>query len=127
MKLYRQVNADMNIVSAYDPASVTINGQSYLESLVVMPGTLLIAWASRRGVDELSDADMVLIRDLAPALVLLGTGARQRFPAPSVLRPLIEAGIGVEIMDTGSACRTYNILASEGRLVAAALLIEPKV
>jgi uncharacterized protein len=56
--------------------------------------------------------------------VLLGTGARQRFPAPRLLRPLIEAGIGCEVMDLAAACRTYTILVAEGRRVAAALLIE---
>jgi uncharacterized protein len=55
---------------------------------------------------------------------LLGTGRRQRFPPAALLRPLIEAGRSVEIMDTGAACRTYNILLAEGRAVAAALIVE---
>ena len=59
-----------------------------------------------------------------PELLLLGTGERQRFPAPGLLRPLIEARIGFEVMDLPAACRTFNILMAEGRLVAAALLIE---
>lgn len=62
--------------------------------------------------------------ELAPEVVIVGTGARQRFPAPQLLRPLIEAGIGFEVMDLAAACRTYNILASEGRAVAAALLLD---
>ena len=57
-------------------------------------------------------------------VTLLGTGARQRFPAPALLRPLIEAGRGVEVMDTHAACRTYNVLVAEGRTVVAALIIE---
>jgi uncharacterized protein len=60
---------------------------------------------------------------LCPELLILGTGRRQRFPRAELLAPLAEAGIGWEVMDTGAACRTYNILMSEGRNVAAALLM----
>ena len=58
-------------------------------------------------------------------IVLLGTGARQRFPATQLLRPLLERGVGVEVMDSFAACRTYNILMAEGRAVVAALIVEP--
>ena len=58
-----------------------------------------------------------------PEVVLLGTGARLRFPPAAVLAPLTRAGIGVEVMDTAAACRTYNILAGDGRRVVAALLM----
>ena len=57
-----------------------------------------------------------------PELVVFGSGARLRFPSPALLRPLIDAGIGVETMDTAAACRTYNVLLAEGRSVVAALL-----
>ena len=59
-----------------------------------------------------------------PELVIFGSGARLRFPAPGLLRDLIERRIGVETMDTAAACRTYNVLASEGRSVVAALLLD---
>ena len=59
-----------------------------------------------------------------PELVVFGSGARLRFPQAAWIRPLIEAGIGIETMDTAAACRTYNILAGEGRRVIAALLLE---
>ena len=62
---------------------------------------------------------------LAPELVIFGSGQRLRFPAPALMRSLIERRIGVETMDTAAACRTYNVLASEGRAVVAALLLEP--
>ena len=57
--------------------------------------------------------------------MLLGTGARQRFPHPRLLKPLTEAGIGCEAMTSQAACRTYNILMSEGRRVLAAILLDP--
>ena len=63
---------------------------------------------------------------LAPEVVIYGSGARLQFPPPAVMRALIERRIGIETMDTAAACRTYNVLASEGRSVVAALLIEPR-
>ena len=74
---------------------------------------------------ELTDAHFTPLAELRPELVLFGSGAALRFPRPAWVRRLIEAGIGVETMDTGAACRTYNILAGEGRRVVAALLVEP--
>jgi len=65
-----------------------------------------------------------VLRDLKPEVVVVGTGTRQRFPSPQVLRPLIEANIGYEIMDLAAACRTFNILATEGRAVVAALVFD---
>ncbi len=60
---------------------------------------------------------------LAPELVILGAGQRQELPPPEALAPLLEAGIGVEVMDTGAACRTYSVLAAEGRRVALAVVM----
>ena len=68
----------------------------------------------------------VIVTGHQPELVIFGSGARLSFVHPSLLRPLIERGIGVETMDTMAAARTFNILAGEGRRVAAALLIERK-
>ena len=67
--------------------------------------------------------DFLLIADLQPEVVVLGTGSRLQFPAPAATQPLIQARIGLEVMDTAAACRTYNILMGEGRRVAAALLM----
>jgi uncharacterized protein len=66
------------------------------------------------------------IADLKPELVIFGSGAVQRFPRPDLLRALINAKIGFEIMDTQAACRTYNILVGEGRQAMAALLLDPQ-
>lgn len=80
-------------------------------------------WACQ-GFDDLSNAHFAPLAAQKPELVVFGSGLRLRFPRPEWLRPLIEAGIGVETMDTAAACRTYNILASEGRQIIAALLLE---
>ncbi len=76
-------------------------------------------------LESLTEAHMARLADARPEIVLLGSGAAFRFPPPAVLAPLYRAGIGVEVMDTRAACRTFNILRSEGRRVYAALVVEP--
>lgn len=123
MKLQPDRISSANVISGYTPDSVAINGQPWSQSAVVPWAGEVAAWEVGR-FEEVSSAHLEPIARLAPELVILGTGARQRFPRPQVLRPLIEARIGFEIMDTAAACRTYNILVSEGRSVVAALLLE---
>lgn len=123
MKLHRDDVEGLLLVTSYDADHIAINRERHQTSLLVMPGQAVVAWVAN-GYDALTENDFAQIRDLSPALVIVGTGSRQRFPKPALLRPLIDAGIGFEIMDTGSACRTYNILAAEGRQVAAALMLD---
>jgi uncharacterized protein len=73
--------------------------------------------------EALTAAHLQSLLALKPEIVLLGTGELQRFPRPDIIRPLVEAGIGVEVMTVPAACRTYNILVAEERRVAAALLL----
>ena len=75
--------------------------------------------------EALGPESFASIAALKPELVIFGSGARLRFAKPALMRPLIDAGIGVETMDTPAACRTYNVLLAEGRSVVAALLFEP--
>lgn len=124
MKLYRDEDSSLYLVTSYDTAHIAINRERHGTSLVVMPDRAAEPWG-QSGFNALIEADFARIAALKPALVLLGTGAKQRFPKPALLRALIDARIGYEVMDTGSACRTYNILAAEGRAVAAALLLDP--
>lgn len=122
MKLNREVSSGILLVEAHTPQSITVQGVSRPHSVLLTPESVqpwpVSAFAA------LDAASLEAVCALQPAVVLIGTGTRQRFPAPAVLRPLIEARIGFEIMDTGAACRTYNLLASEGRRVAAALILE---
>jgi len=74
--------------------------------------------------DELNASHFAALAARKPELVIFGSGARQRFPKPAWLRALIDAGIGIETMDTPAACRTWNVLLNEGRQALAALLIE---
>jgi uncharacterized protein len=91
-------------------------------SFLLAPDAIVAPWAGG-GFDGLDDAEFAAVLALAPEIVLLGTGGRQRFPHPRVYRVLSEARVGVEVMDTAAAARTYNIIAAEGRRVVAALLL----
>ncbi len=123
MKLHLDTPLGRNTVTGYGAGYVAINYRRHEASLVLLPDRLLEGWGAA-GFEALAEADFQALAELAPQLVLLGTGARQRFPDPRLLRPLMAAGIGYEIMDLQAACRTYNVLMAEGRRVAAALLID---
>jgi uncharacterized protein len=124
MKLHLDNPASRNLITGHGAGYVAINHRHFESSLIVLPERIVEAWGTA-GFDALVEADFEAIRELAPEIVLFGTGNRQRFPASSLLRPLIDARIGCEVMDLPAACRTFNILMAEGRLVAAALLIDP--
>ncbi|MBC9072032.1 Mth938-like domain-containing protein [Thauera sp. CAU 1555] len=124
MKLYTDQPANLNIVTGYGDDHVLINKQRHDGNLLVTPDEIRPGWAPG-GFAGLTADDFAAVRELQVQVVIIGTGARQRFPAPALLRPLIEAGIGFEVMDLPAACRTYNILAGEGRKVVAALLFDP--
>lgn len=109
-------------MQSYGPGYVVINGARMRNSLVLTPQQVIEDWRPRE-FDDLASSDFTELAKLEPEILLLGTGRRQRFPAPEVYRNLIQHNIGLEIMDTGAACRTYNILMSEERRVVAALMM----
>lgn len=123
MKLHNSTNAAYQTVTAYDDKGVEINAVRYEHSLLVMPERAPVAWPLA-SFEELDAASFEALAALQPDVVLLGTGERQRFVHPSLIRPLMGLGIGVECMDSKAACRTYNILMGEGRKVTLALIIE---
>ncbi len=100
---------------------ITIGENSYGESVIITPQNLDL-WGVT-AVSEMSETHFNQPLLLAAEVVLLGTGARLVFPSAALYRPLMDQGIGVEVMDTPAACRTYNILAGDGRRVAAALIL----
>lgn len=118
---------DVQSILAYGPGWVGLGNQGVAEkigySIVIGSRGEKFAWDCA-SFEELSAAHFSRIAELAPELVIFGSGARLRFPPPAFLRDLMGRRIGVETMDTLAACRTYNILAGEGRHVIAALLIE---
>lgn len=122
MKIQLDHTGNANRIPRYSAGSVTVNDTTYETSIVVLPDTLIADWPPQ-GFAELRPAHFELIGALQPEVVLLGTGERLQFPAPAMTRCLAQAGIGLEVMNTGAACRTYNVLLAEGRRVAAALLL----
>jgi len=109
-------------IQSYGPGRVVVNGETHRSSLLVMPERVVPNWRPGCFAD-LDERDFIELTAYRPEIVVLGTGTRQRFPAPALYRSLADRGIGLEVMDTGAACRTYNILMAEDRRVLAALLL----
>jgi uncharacterized protein len=114
---------DVQAISGYGPGWVGVNGEKITHSVIVASTGERIVWNASR-FDELGPDHFAELAKLGPEVAIFGSGGRIRFPKPAWLKPLIEAGVGLETMDTAAACRTYNILAQEGRKVAVALLLE---
>jgi uncharacterized protein len=122
MKLHLTPGAGLHLFSGYGAGYVSVNNVRYETCVLVTPQSVS-EWAVG-GFEALRAGDFGFIAELKPEIVILGTGARQRFPGPELRRALAASGAGVEVMDTPAACRTYNILASEGRKVVAAIVLE---
>ncbi len=122
MKIEREQVEGRNAFTGYGEGYVEVNRARHTESLVVSGERLITNWPAA-SVEALSADHMAAIVELKPEIVLLGTGPSFRFVAPALLAPLYKAGVGVEVMDTAAACRTYNILLGEGRNVVAALIV----
>ena len=144
MQLQREHNPALNAITAYGDDYVAINFQRHDHSIFFAPEgpiqDLAIQSASEltaahlrafAGLDQVRQDPMAFLDnapparpDNAPELILIGTGQRQHFLKPAITQEVLRLGIGVEIMDTQAAARTYNILMAEGRKVVAALLIQ---
>lgn len=114
--------AGQNFIHGYAAGQVSINQQVYRRSLLVAPNRPVADWPPQT-FSDLAAEHFERIRQLAPEVVVLGTGSRLQFPRLVDTRALIQANIGLEVMDTGAACRTYNLLMQDGRRVVAALLM----
>jgi len=124
LKLQSDPHSGANTITGYGDGYVEINQTPYAHAVLLSSDGAISEWpvASFDGLNESDFAQMV---NLKPELILIGTGSRQRFPKPELLKSLILAKIGFEIMDSQAACRTYNILVGEGRQVLLALIVEP--
>lgn len=109
--------------TAYGEGYVAVNNEKHGKNLILLPESIIHEWSTATP-ESLSEADVQKLLTLGTEIILLGTGKRLRFPPGALLRPFAPAGIGLEVMDLQAACRTYNILAAEGRKVAAALLFD---
>ncbi len=109
-------------VDAIGPGASRLRQEVLTQSVVITPERLIRDWPPQ-ALPDLAESHLQALLDLRVEVLLLGCGAQLRWPDPAVLTPLMKAGIGYELMDTAAACRTYNILMSDGRRVAAALMM----
>lgn len=114
-----------HLIQAYGAEGILINGRYFKPGLIVAPTRVQEGWGPAHPADlSLAHIDelLALADGNETQILVLGTGAVQVFPHPSIYVAITSRGIGCEVMDTGAACRTYNILMSEGRRVVAGLL-----
>jgi len=110
-------------IRSYEPGKIIINNEPPITNSIIVTAKQLINPWQPRLVSELTAEHLVKIFELDPEVVLLGTGKQLTFPVQGLLEQFYQNKIGIEVMNTAAACRTYNVLMSEGRRVIAALLL----
>ena len=109
-------------VGSFVNNAVVIGEALYTASLIVTPEQVVPDWPPQY-LDQLTVDDLAMILALGPELILVGTGNALRFPNSVILKGVMQVGIGIDFMDSRAVCRTFNILAAEGRRVAAGVII----
>ena len=122
MKLHLTTAENHYLITGYSAEFVEINKQRYTKNLIVTNDNLILDWPAT-DFASLTELHFMQIIDLKPEVVLLGTGQKHQFLHPKIIQNLTKNGIPLECMTTAAACRTYNILMSEGRNVAAMLIL----
>lgn len=122
MKFTLESSSRVNLVRAYSGTELKIGEDLVRSSCIVSADRLITDWPPQN-VDALAPEHLEAIFTLAPEVVLLGTGERQRFPPGQIRAAFAARGVGLEVMDLGAACRTYNVLVQEERRAVAALLL----
>jgi uncharacterized protein len=122
MKFTEDFANTSHVIRSYSVEGLDINGNIYTSSLIVSPDSLIPEWLIS-DISQLSSDHFISILDAKPEIVIIGTGERLRFPGPEVYAEVINLNIGVEFMDSGAACRTYNVLVSENRHVVAGIIL----
>jgi len=122
MKMHLDDTARAHRITGYGAGYITVDDKRLTRSFIVTPDELITDWGPQN-MATLDAAALEVVARLHPSIILLGSGDEQRFPPSSLLAPMLSRGIGVEVMTTAAACRTYNILIAEDRPVAAGLFI----
>ncbi|HVW68246.1 MAG TPA: Mth938-like domain-containing protein [Steroidobacteraceae bacterium] len=123
MKFTLEASSRVNLIRAYSAQEIRIGEQRVHGTCIVTADQLITQWAPA-SLDDLTEAHLETLLALQPELVLLGTGPVQRFPPAAIRAAVMARGVGIEVMDLGAACRTFNILVQEERRVAAALFLK---
>jgi uncharacterized protein len=121
MPLAEELITGRNSIQAYQSDQITINERNYNQSLILSATEIISPWPVTN-IDELNTGHLQAIVDQQPEVVLLGTGEKQQFPNIDIIGYFANLGLGLEVMDTGAACRTFNILVAEDRQVVAAII-----
>ena len=121
MELNRDIG-EGTVIHSFSTGDLRVNDQRITSHVILTPREIISDW-SPPPIDQLTVADFRAALDQDPEVVLFGTGPTQRFPGTSLMAAIMQQGVGFEVMDTGAACRTFNILVAENRRVVAALLV----
>jgi len=122
MKFSEDYAIGTNVIRAFTDTTIEVNNVPYNRSLIVGNNLLLDDWGISH-IDEMTLQNWQTLLEYKPEVILIGTGKSLLFPHPSSYACAIEAGVGVEFMDSAAACRTYNVLVSEDRSVIAGIII----
>ena len=122
MKFTLDTAASANVIRAYAPGRINVNDRLLSTSFVISPTTLVENWTSR-SFEDINLKNLQPALALEPEILVIGTGASLRFLDAHLIAEIQQRGIGLEVLDTAAACRTYNVLLSENRKVVAALLM----
>ncbi len=122
MKLHLESGDSSNRISAYDEHTVTVAGTAVSQTFLVTRDALHTD-VPLPDLADLGWSDLALLHGTDVTILIIGTGRAQRLPAPGLYAELAERGVGLEVMDSAAACRTYNILLGEGRQVAALIVV----
>lgn len=122
MKFAQDSQQEGHFITSYSTSSVSINGKEFSQSLIITATKLDENWGVN-AIELLQLSHIEKILSFNPELVIIGTGEKLIFPAVESYANIINHGVGIDFMDTGAACRTYNILMSEGRDVVAGLIL----
>jgi uncharacterized protein len=122
MRFAQDRTSGVNVIRSYTPGELRVN-ENVFRHPVIIAAAALRAEPSLTHVTDLQAAHAQRILELEPEVVLVGTGGRQVFPDAAFGARFLQSGIGFEVMDTGAACRTFNVLVSEQRRVVALLLV----
>ena len=122
MQINREEGTVSNAITAYAAGEIRMRDRVFRASLIATRETVIEEW-NPAAVESLGIGDFARLLELAPDVVILGTGPKQRIPPPELFAAFAARRIGLEVMETGAACRTYNLLLSEFREVALALIV----
>lgn len=122
VKFTEDTTSTLHVIDSYEAGELTVNGRQYRENLIISAEMIKENWDIEH-IRQLTTSHLQPLLDTEPEVIIIGTGLQLAFPPVENYGEVMNHGIGVEFMDTGAACRTYNVLVSEGRKVCAGLIL----